>query len=62
MLWVARTFVMTSNYVLYQACARVWYWARYNSQQSSLSKISTSPKISLFDERLKECHCKVVLS
>jgi hypothetical protein len=27
--------VTTSNYMLYRACTRVRYWARYNSQQSS---------------------------
>jgi hypothetical protein len=33
-LWVARTFVTTSNYMMYQACTRVWYWERYYSRQS----------------------------
>jgi hypothetical protein len=61
LFYKGKNYVTTSNYVLYRACTRVRYWARYNSQQLS-SKISTSPKISLFDERLKECHCKVVLS
>jgi hypothetical protein len=37
---------MTLNYVLYRACTRVRYWARYNSQQS-LSKISTSQRVPL---------------
>jgi hypothetical protein len=36
--------VTTSNYMLYRACTRVRYWARYNSQQSS-SESTTFPKI-----------------
>jgi hypothetical protein len=61
MLWRVRTFVMTSEYLAYQACTRVQYWARYNIQQSN-HKSQCFQRSSLFDERLKECHWKVVLS
>jgi hypothetical protein len=46
---------MTSEYLMYQACARVQYWARYNIQQSN-HKSEHFQRSSLFSEQLKECH------